>query len=201
MHRHITTAAFSLAALSWPLGQGLLPDLGTETSDRYDAVSANPALESLSAGLLVLAGAFLVLGSLAAIYRLATVVASRGRSLMLAGSALTGLGGLARRRTRSVQPDVRPHRRDREPSDSSSPAAPSTQLTGRQRARHPLTTTWRRSPPPHERLPGQERQVTGYSPIVARTAEIHGGSGPLSPAPMHTAGCRPRCGCSRVGRE
>lgn len=94
MHRHITTAAFSLAALSWPLGQGLLPDLGTGTSDRYDAVSANPALESLSAGLLVLAGAFLVLGSLAAIYRLATVVASRGRSLMLAGSALTGLGGL-----------------------------------------------------------------------------------------------------------
>ena len=94
MHRYLTTAAFSLAALSWTLGQGLLPDMGTHTTDRYDAVSANPQLQSLSGGLLIIAGAFLVLGALAATYRLGAWGAAKGRALMLTSCALTGLGGL-----------------------------------------------------------------------------------------------------------
>lgn len=94
MRRHLTTAAFSLAAMSWTLGQALLPDMGTDTGSRYDAVAASPALESLSAGLLVLAGVFLVLGSIAACYHLSTLAGTKGRRLMLAGTALTSLGGL-----------------------------------------------------------------------------------------------------------
>lgn len=94
MRRHLTTAAFSLAGLSWALGQGVLPDMGADTAARYDAVAAAPTLESLSAALLVLAGVFLVLGSMAAVHRLAAWTGTRGRRLMLAGTALTGLGGL-----------------------------------------------------------------------------------------------------------
>ncbi|GAA4403030.1 hypothetical protein GCM10023153_32620 [Ornithinibacter aureus] len=94
MRRHLTTAAFSLAGLSWTLGQGVLPDMGTDTDSRYDAVAAAPTLESLSAALLVLAGVFLVLGSMAAVHRLAAWTGTTGRRLMLAGTALTGLGGL-----------------------------------------------------------------------------------------------------------
>lgn len=94
MQRHLTTAAFSLAGLSWALGQGVLPDMGTDTASRYDAVAAAPTLESLSAALLVLAGIFLVLGSMAAVHRLAAWTGTTGRRLMLAGTALTGLGGL-----------------------------------------------------------------------------------------------------------
>ena len=94
MRRHLTTAAFSLAGLSWTLGQGVLPDMGAETGSRYDAVAAASTLESLSAGLLVLAGVFLVLGSMVAVHRLAAWAGTTGRRLMLAGTALTGLGGL-----------------------------------------------------------------------------------------------------------
>lgn len=94
MQRHLTTAAFSLAGLSWTLGQGVLPDMGADTGSRYDAVAAAPTLESLSAALLVLAGVFLVLGSMAAVHRLAAWTGTKGRRLMLAGTALTGLGGL-----------------------------------------------------------------------------------------------------------
>ena len=94
MQRHLTTAAFSLAGLSWTLGQAVLPDMGTDTGSRYDAVAAAPTLESLSAALLVLAGVFLVLGSMAAVHRLAAWAGNRGRRLMLAGTALTALGGL-----------------------------------------------------------------------------------------------------------
>ena len=94
MRRHLTTAAFSLAGLSWTLGQGVLPDMGTDTGSRYDAVAAAPTLESLSAALLVLAGVFLVLGSMAAGPRRAAWTGTTGRRLMLAGTALTGLGGL-----------------------------------------------------------------------------------------------------------
>ena len=94
MRRHLTTAAFSLAGLSWTLGQGVLPDMGTDTGSRYDAVDAASTLQSLSAALLVLAGVFLVLGSMAAVHRLAAWTGTTGRRLMLAGTALTGLGGL-----------------------------------------------------------------------------------------------------------
>lgn len=93
MKRHLTTAAYALAALSWTLGQGILPDMGTDTSARLDSVAAAPTLESISAGLLVLAGACLVLGAIAGAYRLATE-GGPPRALMLAGCALTGLGGL-----------------------------------------------------------------------------------------------------------
>lgn len=93
MTRHLTTAAFSLAALSWTIGQGVLPDMGADTSARLDAVAAAPGLETLSAALLVIAGACLVLGSIAAAYGLATLAGPR-RALMLTGCALTGLGGL-----------------------------------------------------------------------------------------------------------
>lgn len=94
MRRHLTTAAFSLAGLSWTLGQGVLPDMGADTASRYDAVAAAPTLESLSAALLVVAGVFLVLGSMAAVHRIATWTGTKGRRVMLAGTALTGLGGL-----------------------------------------------------------------------------------------------------------
>lgn len=94
MRRHLTTAAFALAGLSWTLGQGVLPDMGAETGSRYDEVAAASTLESLSAGLLVLAGVFLVLGSMVAVHRLAAWAGTAGRRLMLAGTALTGLGGL-----------------------------------------------------------------------------------------------------------
>lgn len=94
MQRHLTTAAFSLAGLSWTLGQGILPDMGTDSGQRYDAVDAASTLQSLSAALLVLAGVFLVLGSMVAVHQLTAWTGTKGRRLLLAGTALTGLGSL-----------------------------------------------------------------------------------------------------------
>jgi hypothetical protein len=85
--RHPTTLLLAAAGLSWTLGQAVLPDLGLEDAERYDAVASHRGLESLSAALLVVAGALLVLGALALSRRADT-------RLLRAGTALTGLGGL-----------------------------------------------------------------------------------------------------------
>ena len=50
--------------LTWLLGQAVLPDMGLQTPERYDAVANARNLEALSAGLLVIAGCLLVLGAL-----------------------------------------------------------------------------------------------------------------------------------------
>jgi hypothetical protein len=56
--------------------------------------SPQPQPWSPSAALLVLAGVFLVLGSMVACFRISAWNDTRGRRLMLVGTAITGLGGL-----------------------------------------------------------------------------------------------------------
>ena len=81
------------AGAAWLLGQGLLPDMGADTSARYEAVSAATGREALSAALLVIAGCLLVLGALAT-HRALHDVRGRGRRLVTVGAAMLALGGV-----------------------------------------------------------------------------------------------------------
>lgn len=86
--RATCTVLFGTAGLAWTIGQAVLPDLGQEWDERYEAVAAARGLEALSAGLLVVAGAALVLGAVSLTRRV-----TRSR-LLAAGVALTALGSL-----------------------------------------------------------------------------------------------------------
>lgn len=86
--RRTCTILLGAAGACWAAGQAVLPDMGLETAERYDAVSAQRGLEAASAGLLVLAAVFLVAGAL--------VVATRAprTRLVRVGTLLTALGAL-----------------------------------------------------------------------------------------------------------
>jgi hypothetical protein len=92
---NLTSPATLLGAggLAWLLGQGLLPDLGLETPERYDAVVEARGLEAWSAGLLVVAGCLLVLGAFA-LSRALGDVRGRGSTLISVGAPLLALGGV-----------------------------------------------------------------------------------------------------------
>lgn len=79
--------------LAWLLGQALLPDMGLQTPQRYDAVVAARGLEAWSAGLLVVAGCLLVLGALA-LSRALVDVRGRGSTLIRIGAPMLALGGV-----------------------------------------------------------------------------------------------------------
>lgn len=79
--------------LAWLLGQAVLPDMGLETPDRYDAVVDARGLEALSAALLVVAGCLLVLGALAVARSLAGVRGPGARLIRL-GAPMLALGGV-----------------------------------------------------------------------------------------------------------
>jgi len=93
MRSHTTTIALALSGVAWTAGQALLPDTGLETAERYDRVADARALETLSGGLLLLAGALLVLGALALARRVVAWAPERSRALTL-GAALLALGGI-----------------------------------------------------------------------------------------------------------
>ena len=90
---HLTTGLLGAAGLCWTIGQAVLPDMSLKSAERYDLVAADRGAESLSAGLLVLAGACLVLGVLTATRRMASWIGPGSRALSI-GAALTALGGL-----------------------------------------------------------------------------------------------------------
>lgn len=79
--------------LTWLLGQAVLPDMGLQTSARYDAVVDARDLEVWSAGLLVIAGCLLVLGALA-LTRTLGDVRGPGARLLRAGTSMLALGGV-----------------------------------------------------------------------------------------------------------
>lgn len=93
MSRHLVTATLALAGLAWTCGQAVLPDMGHDAGERYDRVADTPGLESLSGGLLILAGALLVLGAVTASRRLASLALVRGGAATATGTALLALGG------------------------------------------------------------------------------------------------------------
>lgn len=78
---------------SWLLGQAVLPDMGTRTAQRYDAVAAAQTAEAWSAALLVVAGCLLVLGALATA-RATAGLDGRGARLVSLGAGLLALGGI-----------------------------------------------------------------------------------------------------------
>lgn len=79
--------------VAWMLGQALLPDMGLQTPERYDAVAGARGLEAWSAGLLVVGGCLLVLGAIA-LSRALVDVRGRGSRLTSIGAAMTALGGV-----------------------------------------------------------------------------------------------------------
>jgi len=79
--------------LIWLLGQAVLPDMGLQTSDRYDAVANARDLEAWSAGLLVVAGCLLVLGALA-LTRALGDIRGPGARLVRVGTPMLALGGV-----------------------------------------------------------------------------------------------------------
>lgn len=81
------------AGLAWLLGQAFLPDMGTRTADRYDAVADATTLQAWSAALLVIAGVLLVLGAFAT-SRALVDVRDRGARLIPVGAAMLALGGV-----------------------------------------------------------------------------------------------------------
>lgn len=84
------------AGVAWLLGQAVLPDMGLETPERYDAVAAARGLEAWSAGLLVVAGCLLVLGALSLSRALGAYLdaGGRGARLLRIGTPLLALGGV-----------------------------------------------------------------------------------------------------------
>ena len=83
----------SAGGLAWLLGQAVLPDMGLQTSERYNAVANARDLEALSAGMLVIAGCLLVLGALA-LTRTLVDVRGPGARLVRAGTPMLALGGV-----------------------------------------------------------------------------------------------------------
>lgn len=81
------------AGLAWLCGQAVLPDMGLQTAERYDAVVDARALEAWSAGLLVVAGCLLVLGALTVARALADL-SGRGSGLVRIGVPMLALGGV-----------------------------------------------------------------------------------------------------------
>jgi hypothetical protein len=79
--------------LSWLLGQALLPDMGLQTPQRYDAVIDARGLQAWSTGLLVVAGCLLVLGALA-LSRALVDIRGRGLRLIRVGAPMLALGGV-----------------------------------------------------------------------------------------------------------
>lgn len=79
--------------LAWLLGQAVLPDMGLQTSERYDAVADARGLEAWSTGLLVVAGCLLVLGALA-LSRTLVDVRGPGSRLIRIGVPMLALGGV-----------------------------------------------------------------------------------------------------------
>ena len=73
----------------WTAGQALLPDMGLEWPERFDAVAGARGRESVSTVLLFLAGALLVVSAIG----LARAVRRPGR-LATTGIPLLGLGGI-----------------------------------------------------------------------------------------------------------
>lgn len=75
------------AALCWTLGQAVLPDMGSDLSERYDSVGSARGRETLATVLLFLAGC---------LYVVASGLLSRARLSRsgAAGAALLGLGGV-----------------------------------------------------------------------------------------------------------
>jgi hypothetical protein len=94
MSRNHVTVTLTLAGLTWTAGQAVLPDMGRDPAERYDRVADAPGLESLSGGLLVLAGVLMVLGAVMASRRLATLAPARGGRALATGTALLALGGV-----------------------------------------------------------------------------------------------------------
>jgi hypothetical protein len=80
-----------LAGVSWSAGQALLPDMGETWEVRLEAVAAARTAETVSAGLLILAGAFLVAAAVTAAGR---PVIGRGAAAIRVGTALLGVGGV-----------------------------------------------------------------------------------------------------------
>lgn len=82
-----------VSGLAWFTGQAVLPDIGLETSERYDAVVDARGLEAWSTGFLVVAGCLLVLGALA-LSRSLVDVHGRGSRLLKVGVPMLALGGV-----------------------------------------------------------------------------------------------------------
>jgi hypothetical protein len=80
-----------LAGVSWSAGQALLPDVGATWAARLEAVAAARTAETLSAGLLVLAGVLLVVASVTAARRSVT---GRGAAAIRVGTMLLAVGGV-----------------------------------------------------------------------------------------------------------
>lgn len=93
--RRMCTILLAAAGACWAAAQAALPDMGLETADRYDAVSAQRGLEAASAGLLVLAAGFLVAGALAVTTRTPPTRLVRLGTLLTALGALWLVGGRA----------------------------------------------------------------------------------------------------------
>lgn len=94
MSRNLVTLTLALAGLAWTAGQAVLPDMSLDTGERFDLVAESPGLESLSGGLLIAAGALIVLGAVSSNGRLATLPLLPGRRALAIGTALLALGGV-----------------------------------------------------------------------------------------------------------
>ncbi|QZY30079.1 hypothetical protein [Nocardioides coralli] len=90
--RGTTTALFAAAAGCWTAGQAALPDMGTTTGARYDAVAASPTAEGAATALLLAAGMLLVLAALSGARRVEA--SGQGGRLLRVGTALVALGGV-----------------------------------------------------------------------------------------------------------
>lgn len=94
MTRFATTVPLALAGLAWTAGQAVQPDIGLEPAERYDHVVDARALESISGGLLLLAGVLLVVSGLFATRRLVELAPGRGGRLLTIGTTMLALGGI-----------------------------------------------------------------------------------------------------------
>lgn len=79
----------TVAGACWTAGQAVLPDMGLQLPERYDAVAQARGLQALSTVLLFLAGSALVVAALAL-----ARAAGRAPRLVSLGTVLLGLGGV-----------------------------------------------------------------------------------------------------------
>jgi hypothetical protein len=91
MNRTSTIAALTIGAGCWLPGQAVLPDMGATLPQRMAAVDAARGMEALSAALLLIAGALLVV---AAVGLSPAAPTGRGGRLVRWGVVLLGLGGV-----------------------------------------------------------------------------------------------------------